>query len=364
MAHGLNRRRFLAAGAAAGLAAQGLSAPAWAACGGAVLLSAASRPDNATWIIGLSREGKIAFAQPTPDRAHAAAAHPARAEVIAFARRPGRFAMVIDCASGKLLAQLDPAAGRHFYGHGAFTADGALLLTTENAFDEGVGIIGIWDTSDGYRRIGEVPSGGVGPHQILRLSSGAFAVANGGIQTHPDFGRAKLNLPSMQPNLTYLSEAGAILEQVAPPPHLHHNSIRHLAQTPDGRVAVALQWQGSPLQNAPLTAWHRRGEALEFLEHPQNARLKTYAGSIALSGDGAVLGVTGPKGGAVLFFDAQTGAPLGWSAQAEAAGAAALADQSGLIITVKGGLAIGGPEGLTPLAVDRDLSWDNHLIAL
>ena len=54
------------------------------------------------------------------------------------------------------------------------------------------------------------------PHEILRFpGSDTLIVANGGIQTHPDTGRAKLNIERMLPNLSYLSPLGDVLEMVA-----------------------------------------------------------------------------------------------------------------------------------------------------
>ncbi len=56
-------------------------------------------------------------------------------------------------------------------------------------------MVGVYDATDGFTRIGEFPTFGVGPHELLLLGDGdTIAVANGGIETHPDFGRAKLNL--------------------------------------------------------------------------------------------------------------------------------------------------------------------------
>ncbi len=136
---------------------------------------------------------------------------------------------MLDCVQGAQLARLEAPEARHFYGHGCFSADGALLFTTENDYDGRRGMIGVWDGADGFRRLGEFPSGGVGPHDIRRMPNGGLVVANGGIETHPDTGRTRLNLPMMRPNLSYLSEQGTILEQVEPPRDLSANSIRHLA---------------------------------------------------------------------------------------------------------------------------------------
>ncbi len=352
----MKRRHFLAA-TSAGL----LAAPSWASLGAPRFVTAASRPDLSTWLVGLDLSGEQRFAFALPGRGHAAAVHPERAEAVVFARRPGTFAMVIDCASGVERVRLDAPKGRHFYGHGAFTADGRLLLTTENAFDIPDGRIGLWDAARGYTRIGELPSGGIGPHEIVALPDGGFAVANGGIQTHPDSPRRKLNLPTMRPNLTYLSPDGDIEETIVPPDEMRQNSIRHIAVAAD-TLALALQWQGNPMQQVPLLAIHKRGQPLRFVDHPDTARLKHYAGSIAATGDGHEIAVTGPKGNYTLFFDARTGTALPGRNMPVASGAAP--SPHGMAITVQGGLCLGDSHAMRTVSVAGDWSWDNHLVAI
>ena len=68
-------------------------------------------------------------------------------------------------------------------------------------------------------------------------------VANGGIDTHPESGRTKLNIATMAPNLAYLN-AGEVIEAVTLPQEMHKNSIRHLAVDNQGQVAFGMQWQG------------------------------------------------------------------------------------------------------------------------
>ena len=61
-------------------------------------------------------------------------------------------------------------------------------------------------------------NGSFGPHEIRLLPQGdTLVVANGGIETHPDSGRSKLNLPTMRPNLAYITIDGALKDRVAPP---------------------------------------------------------------------------------------------------------------------------------------------------
>jgi len=306
------RRMFLRGAAGLGTASL-VPAIGWAAAGNPHFLAAAGLPDGSFWLLGLTEAGVETFRLPLPDRGHAAAAHPRRPEAVAFARRPGTFALVIDCAEGREVARLHAPEDRHFYGHGAFTADGRLLFTTENAISDGSGRLGIWDAVDSYRRIGEVWSGGSGPHEVRLMPDGRrLAVANGGIETDPTSGRAELNLATMRSNLAYVDIAsGEAVQTLALDGSLRLQSIRHLATGRDGTLAAGLQWQGSDLEHPPLLAVHRPGTdrlVLLAAEPPVQRRMRDYAGSVAVSDDGRRAAITGPRGGLMLVFELATGA--------------------------------------------------------
>lgn len=64
---------------------------------------------------------------------------------------------------------LTPPEGRQFNGHGAFSADGKALFTSEQRSDTSEGVIGVWDAEAGYTRYDEFPSGGIGPHDLRRM---------------------------------------------------------------------------------------------------------------------------------------------------------------------------------------------------
>lgn len=357
----MKRRRFLS-GASVSLGLAGAGGLAWAGAGSPDFITAANRADKTSRLMGLTCDGHVTFDIPIPSRGHAAAVSPTAPLAVGFARRPGRFGLVIDCTTGREVARLDSPQGRHFYGHGAFTADGARLLTTENDYDTARGIVGIWDTTDGFRRVGEYPSGGIGPHDILRLPDGGFVIANGGIQTHPDMGRARLNLPSMRPNLTYLDAGGEITDQAELTNEMHHNSIRHLTLDGHGHVVAALQWQGSPTRDVPLVLHHHKGTAPRLLPHPAQSRLKNYAGSIATCPQTGEIAVTGPKGSHVIFFNAD-GSPNAHSRINTAAGVAPT-PQGGLMISCDGGLIHRRAGKERFIAMGSDMAWDNHLIGL
>tara|TARA_R110002110_G_scaffold21148_1_gene84262 strand:- start:173 stop:877 length:705 start_codon:yes stop_codon:yes gene_type:complete len=233
----IHRRGFLASLLAVGAAPR----LGWAAAGDPSYLAAARELDGSFALYGLDTRGASTFRVPLPARGHAGAGHPSLAEAVAFARRPGLFALVLDCARGDVLHHLTPPDGRQFNGHGVFSADGAALFTSEQRSDTSEGVIGVWDARAGYSRYDEFPSGGIGPHDLRLMPDGdTLVVANGGIATDPT-DRRKLNLPTMRPNLTYLSLSGSIREQVELEAELRRNSIRHLAVRQDGLIGFAMQ---------------------------------------------------------------------------------------------------------------------------
>lgn len=358
------RRGFVGGLLAAGL----MPRSGWAAAGDPAYLAAARLADETYALCGLDQTGATIFTRALPARGHAAAAHPLRPEAVAFARRPGTFGVVIDCRNGEILTQLTAPQDRHFYGHGIYSHDGSQLFTPENDYEAGQGRIGIWDVTRDYARMGEFSSGGIGPHDI-RLLSGTgigpdiLVVANGGIDTHPDSGRTKLNLPTMAPTLCYLDLSGRIIETVELAHKLHKSSIRHLGVRADGLVAFGMQWQGGP-EAPPLIGLHRLGGPVRLLAAPDTAHrnLKGYVGSISFSGDGAQVAVTSPRGGVVQVFAVQDGAFVQEIPEADACGLSA--HQSGLMITSGAGRVSLWHNGQTTPLYLGAAQFDNHLVAI
>ncbi|MFT4743978.1 MAG: hypothetical protein ACI9PY_001094 [Ascidiaceihabitans sp.] len=359
IASGPNRRGFLGGLMAASL----IPRPTWADAGAPSYLSAAARPDGSYVLCGIGADQNVLFQIPLPDRGHAAAAHPARPDAVAFARRPGTFAIVIDCLTGKSKAKLTGPQGRHFYGHGTFSKDGAWLFTTENDFEAGQGRIGVWDVAAGYTRAHEFSSGGIGPHDIKRLpDSDVLVVANGGIDTHPDTGRTKLNIPTMVPNLAYTKD-GVVIEIAEFGADLRKNSIRHLAVSASGQVAFGMQWQGD-VDVTGLVGTHRRGAPAQVLPAPKNLvrSMQGYIGSIAFSADDATIAATSPRGGFIHTFDAATGRFQNAYPVADVSGVAP--DRGGFIVTSGSGMMQNIDNPVGPMLARHDLAWDNHLVPI
>ncbi|MGB0959511.1 MAG: DUF1513 domain-containing protein [Halocynthiibacter sp.] len=355
------RRHFIA-----GLLASGLYPNvSWSDIGNPQFLSAARMPDGTHRMFGLSARGEVLFSIPLPTRGHAGAAHPIHAEAVAFARRPGTYGNVIDCAKGVIISHLKLPEGRHFYGHGCYSQDGNILYTTENEYEAARGVIGIWDRRKNYARIGEFASGGVGPHEMLRLpNSDIFAIANGGIETHPDMGRAKLNIPDMQPNLTYLNAQGEIIDQVVLPEDMQQNSIRHLAVRSDGRVAFAMQWQGAVIDIPPLLGLHSIGQSVTLspATRADTTALKGYLGSVVFTRDGQHVAASSPRGGRVQFYDAETGARSHNYQSDDICGLGPATD--GVFATTGTGAGVFITADGHKRAPHHNLNWDNHIIPI
>jgi len=335
----------------------------WADAGAPRWLSAAGLPDGGFALCGIGADMTLRFRIPLPARGHAAAAHPERPEAVAFARRPGTFAAVIDCAAGREAAMLSAPEGRHFYGHGAFSLDGRWLYTTENDFAAARGVIGIWDADHGYARVGEFASGGTGPHEIRRIpGTDTLVVANGGIETHPASGRTKLNIAVMQPNLSYI-DGGIVTETDRLAPEMHKGSIRHIDISHSGEVAFGLQWQGD--EDGPaLVGLHRRGAPLRLCSAPEaNLRaMRNYAGSVAFAANQRHVAVTSPRGGLVQIYDAGEARYLRGETIADACGVASC--RGGLLVASGTGDLWRVAVGMARRAEHAALMWDNHLVAI
>jgi uncharacterized protein len=332
-------------------------------------LSAKARDDGACFFSAFDGEHGERFVVPLPARGHAVALHPLRREAVIFGRRPGRFALAVDLRTGTVLAELANEPDRRFNGHGAFSADGALLFATESDHAAGIGVVGVYDAADRYRPLGAFPSGGLDPHEIRLLADGrTLVLANGGILTDPEVEGVKLNLDRMQSSLAYIdARAGTLLREARLPPSLHQLSLRHLALARAG-VVVAMQYEGAPSDLVPLVAVDSEGSGLVPLVLPETGvrRLKNYCGSAAVDSSKRYMAVSSPRGSTIAFWDLEEGRLAGLAdlpdgcGLAPCGGAGAFLATSGLGEVVRLDAVDGST---TPAAAGLDPTdhWDNHL---
>lgn len=357
MAIVLDRRTFLCGAGAAFLSGLSLRR-AEALAGAEDLFVTAFMDDAKTYGFAIVNErGALIHREAMPGRAHGFTWSRAAGRAVGFARRPGTFAIAFDPLGKKQPVLFHTPEGRHFYGHGVFADDGSLLYAAENDFEAGIGKIGIYDVRDAFRRIGEFDTFGVGPHEVILMPDGrTLAIANGGIRTHPDFGRAKLNLPEMKSTIVLLdSETGALLSTVLLPVDHQRMSLRHMVPASDGSLWIGGQFQGDTLSEiSPVMRLDRDGEITSVaLADEARSLLADYVGAVAVSRDGRFAGVSSPKGGGYVVFDVVTKQAVALTTLPRTSGIAATA--SGMIASSEHG-RIGFK--------DYPLHWDNHIAAV
>lgn len=304
----ISRRILLKSAAAQALLLPALSAPAWAAEPDILqnYLLCAKNAEGAYVAVKITEDGQIKQQFTLADRGHGQAKSPTGGLAI-FARRPNNQLYLID-KTGKMRLLYAPE-DRHFFGHGVFSPDGKLLYTSENDFDnediDATGVIGIWDVKLG-KKIGEFSSAGIGVHQIMLMADGeTLVIANGGILTHPDHPRQKLNLTHMQPSLVFVNRKnGQLISKINLPAELHQLSIRHIDVTAKGLVAIAMQYQGGLAEPVPLIATVNQDAQFKFVHAPQNLikRHKQYVGSICFDKSGEFFAASSPRGNIVSFY--------------------------------------------------------------
>ncbi len=353
----LDRRSFLRMAGAAWVASLGARQSFALSRTDAVFASGYRDRDGSFGMAVLAEDGAVIDKTPLPARSHGMAFSPATGHLVAFARRPGTFALVIDQAGKAEPVAIAAAEDRHFFGHGCFSPDGRLLYASENDFDANRGVIGLYDARENYRRIGEYSTYGIGTHDLSVSDDGSLLIAaNGGIETHPDFGRTKLNLDHMEPSLALIDAAtGALIERHTLPEKLRQLSTRHIDLDDKGRIWFACQYEGPRNDLPPLVGHFGKGEDLSFVSLPEETTigLANYVGAIAVNRRENLVGLTSPNGSRFVVLDAKSGHVLREESVPDAAGIAAASD----------GFAVSSYDG--HFAGRREnIAWDQHIASL
>ena len=361
----ITRRTLLAAGAAAVFAGK----PVRAGAGGRYLSAAASFAGRYA-VVAVGEDGEIAFDLDLADRGHGLAVRPGSSEAICFARRPGKFALVIDVLAGAVVTEIPVAPSRHFSGHGLFVQGGDLLLATENDEVRHEGVIGVYDARANYKRIDEFPTFGIGPHDLALLPDGkTLVVANGGIdKRHDDTGGREL--ADIRSDLVYLDwQAERLLERAILEPQYTRLSIRHLALTETGDVAAALQDSADvPDLDYPLGLLHRPGGAPRWLAAPDGGwgRLRGYCGAASADRGAGLIAMSSPRGNCVGLWD-ESGAALEALAIHDGCGLSATATAGEILVSSGSGELFAVSRG-APAPAERgangEFRFDNHMVRI
>ncbi|WP_374568804.1 DUF1513 domain-containing protein [Ideonella sp.] len=345
------RRRWLQALAAAGafpfLAARAATTPAAAPWRLALAWSEEAPGAERVQCTGVWQQAgdrfEVAARRVVPTRAHGLAQLPS-GELLTVARRPGLWLQRWS-PDGQLRREAWAEPGRQFNGHVLPSAAGGVLYSTEQTHDDNAGCVALRDPLTLALR-DEWPTGGTDCHEMLRVGDQLF-VANGGVPTRPETGRAKLALPTMDSSLVVFDLRTGQRRgpwRLADP----RLSLRHLAwHAPSRTLGIALQAEhDDPAQRArtPLLALFD-GQVLSTVAPPGDAPAvgAGYAGDIAATPEGFVLSAS--RAGALLGWSRNSG----WAAPVPLAEACALAT---------------GAEVSTTCALGAERAWAGRLLEL
>ncbi|ALO33753.1 hypothetical protein CMT41_02760 [Colwellia sp. MT41] len=373
----ISRRKFLLGlGAVGAVSAIGtmsalntLAFPSWLNGQKNWLVSACSDNKGNFFAAAFDLTGRLISKVALPARGHEVIAIKSKpGHALVFARRPGNYVLEIDFNRGEVISQIAVSAGRRFYGHGVLIANDSILLTTENDYHSGKGLIVLRERKT-QQVIEQYDSGGIGPHQLAIMphsNEQQIVIANGGIQTHPEQARKKLNLSSMAPNLAYMALGSGHIDGKF---ELDNKqlSIRHLAVSSQGKVVAGLQYQGASTDEVPLALSHHGEEQLTLLKADINTwrSMKQYTASVCINSDSNTVLITCPKADLLTFWQLDCNEFIASHKLKDAAGATLIADN--FIASTGRGRVISQSEPLKPYQVSgdfNDLRWDNHMTAI
>jgi hypothetical protein len=321
--------------------------------------------------------GQELFALDLPARGHDITLRPGSREAAIFARRPGTWFVVIDWETGAVTKQQAASENRHYFGHGVYSDDGKHLYATENDTLTGSGIVGIYDATAGYARLGEFASHGIGPHDIALLPDGhTLVIANGGLMTLPESGREVLNPDTMRSTIDLVGrEQGELLARFVLDESYRDLSLRHLALTARGDILFGGQYQGEAEDLPLLAGMISSGGQMSMLPTPDEelAALENYIGSVAIDRDGEILAATSPHGNRIAFWSIAGGEFIGSRRMADVCGVAPAPDSGEFVVSsgnegcaevILSGRATAASIVSSQISNLAQQVWDNHLVML
>jgi len=302
-------------------------------------LSSGLLGDGTPLLCGLSDFGTRTYHINVPNPGHGGAAHPRRQEAVVFPVGSDPVGLIIDTDRGTDSAWITLPHGRHFSGHGAFSSDASRLYAPEIETRSSLGFIGIWDTTNGYRRLGAFPSGGYAPHDVLLLHRwGVIALAHEGTERH-------------RANISYIDPAGRLLERFDLPAGLESVKIEHLALTTEGNLAFTMQGKNETSANHPTLGVRRESGRLDLFVGPgPPADVAVNAGRLA---------ATYPSENLCQVFEGQTQHAVHLPKVRSVA-----SHVNGFMFSSKSGrISVRGPTS-DVAAVEHRHQWVGHLLGL
>jgi uncharacterized protein len=226
---------------------------------------------------------------------HGLAFHPQEPQRAVVFEKKGAGACEVDLRAGRVTRAIRTPPHRAFYGHGAFSRDGAVLFATENHLETKNGLIVVRDAKT-YQELGEFPTYGQSPHDCHLVDQGkTLVVTNGGGPLATD----------ALPSVTFVDAASTkLLEKLTfDTPRINAG---HLAIS--GRrdvVAISAPRDGLPKESQGGVTIRTGAGPFETMTRPQEVVQRMVGESLSLCIDEGrrVAGVTNPDGNIVTFWD-------------------------------------------------------------
>jgi hypothetical protein len=219
--------------------------------------------------------------------------HPQEPQRLALFQKKGPGACEYDLDARRVIRPIPVTGNRHFYGHGCYSADGAVLLSTEANLDNLDGAIGIRDSRT-LAYLGAFPSYGKSPHECQLIDDGrTLVVTNGGDGLDGD-----------APCVSYIDVASQRLLERVPPSDARINT-GHFAVTRDHRlVVVSAPRSGLDTRERGGISLRTPRGGLQTLSEPAaiTRALRGEALSVAIHEARGIVAVTHPDADLLTFW--------------------------------------------------------------
>lgn len=158
---------------------------------------------------------------------HSALQNPVFKDDLLVFEQFGRKTILVDLQTLEVRHQTELEGSRHFYGHGAVSPDGNWLVCTEAGYSgdvNGTASISIRNART-LEKVGEMPSFGAKPHDIIFFDEGIVAVSNQGAE-------------EVKSNVSFISlKDKTLLKKVEIP--LHKGFLAHLLKVSSDEIFVS-----------------------------------------------------------------------------------------------------------------------------
>ncbi len=212
---------------------------------------------------------------------------------LAVFEKKGPGACEFDLNSRTVVRYIQATKNRWFYGHGAYSLDGAVLYSTETVLDSKDGAIAIRDSSD-MQVLSEFPSYGKEPHECKIIDSGkTLVVTNGGGELHGD-----------PPSICYIDIASERLIEKIELSNARLNTGHFAVSSSGDLVVISAPRSGLDKRQPGGISIRAGGSAMHSISDPEHVTRRMFgeALSVIIHERSGIVAVTHPDGNMVTFW--------------------------------------------------------------